>query len=349
MGVFCPFFVPQGGPTTPLACHYSVETLELIRYLRGSATEQEVQEILEWLESDTDGSALSEYKDAHRLYNGVVLYGQDSDTAEAHASGKEQKKAPKVRWKRALYFVSGIAAALALVLGTHALTTRQTWNRLLARTETVRVPNGKFMELTLEDGTTVWMNSGSSIEYPVVFGDKQRTVKVRDGEVIFEVTPDKGRPFTVNTFAADITVTGTRFDVDVDESENRFRTTLMQGSLDVVSRQDRDIRFHVKPGETVSMTDDRLVYEKAGDIASVDCWTRGFIDMSGVSLKELIRRYEKAFGVTILYQGDAAQSVPFSRGRIRISDGLTHAMDILSGACGFSYTVQEDTGIVTIQ
>ena len=316
-----------------------METLELIRYLRGSASEQEVQEILEWLECDTDGSALTEYKDAHRLYNGIVIYGPDSNRREA----------PEKRWKRALYLVSGIAAALALVLATHALTTRQTQNRILAHTETVSVPNGKFMELTLEDGTKVWMNSGSSIEYPVIFGNRQRTVKVKDGEVIFEVVPDKGRPFTVNTFAADITVTGTRFDVDVDEDENRFRTTLLQGSLDVVSREDRDIRFHVKPGETVSMTDDRLVYEKADDIASVDSWTRGFIDVAGVSLKELIRRYEKAFGVTILYQGNAAQSVPFNRGRIRISDGLTHAMDVLSGVCGFSYTVQEDSGIVTIQ
>ena len=314
-----------------------METLKLIRYFRGSASEQEVQEILEWLDKDTDGSALAEYKDAHRLYNGVMLYGQESDTV-----------VPQKRWRRPLYLISGIAAALAIVLATHALTTRRTQSRILAHTETVSVPNGKFMELTMEDGTKVWMNSGSSIEYPVIFGDRQRTVKVKEGEVIFEVTPDKERPFTVSTFAADITVTGTRFDVDVDESENRFRTTLMQGSLDVVSREDRDIRFHVKPGETVSMTDDRLVYEKAGDIASVDCWTRGFIDVSGISLRELIRRYEKAFGVTILYQGNASQSIPFSRGYIRISEGLTHAMDVLSGACGFSYTVQEDSGIVTI-
>ncbi len=326
-----------------------METLELIRYLRGSATEQEVQEILEWLESDTDGSVLAEYKDAHRLFNGVVIYGDDSETADSRASGKNPGNPQITRWKKALYLVSGIAAALALVLATHTLTSRQTQNRILAHTETVSVPNGKFMELTLEDGTKVWMNSGSSIEYPVIFGDRQRTVKVKDGEVIFEVVPDKGRPFTVNTFAADITVTGTRFDVDVDEDENRFRTTLLQGSLDVVSREDRDIRFHVKPGETVSMTDDRLVYEKADDIASVDSWTRGFIDVSGVNLKELIRRYEKAFGVTIVYQGEAAQSIPFSRGRIRISDGLTHALDVLSGVCGFSYSVQEESGIVTIQ
>ena len=326
-----------------------METLELIRYLRGSATEQEVQEILEWLESDTDGSILAEYKEAHRLYNGVVIHSEPSDTAEAAASGKNLNKTRATRWKRPLYLISGIAAALALVLVTHALTTRHTQSRILARTETVTVPNGKSMELTLEDGTVVWMNSGSSIEYPVIFGDKQRTVTVRDGEVIFEVMPDKARPFTVNTFAADITVTGTRFDVDVDESENRFRTTLLQGSLDVVSRQDRDIRFHVKPGESVSMSGDRLVYETIGDIASVDSWTRGFIDVSGVSLNEIIRRYEKAFGVTIVYQGEASRSIPFSRGRIRVSDGLTHAMDILSGVCGFSYSFQEDSGTVTIK
>ncbi len=326
-----------------------METLELIRYLRGSASEQEVQEILEWLESDTDGSALAEYKDVHHLYNGIVIYGHDSVTADADISGKDPGKAKKSRWKRPLYLVSGFAAALALVLATHILTTRHTQGRILARTETVSVPKGKFMELTMEDGTKVWMNSGSSIEYPVIFGNKQRTVTVKDGEVIFEVMPDEGRAFTVNTFAAEITVTGTRFDVDVDESENRFKTTLLQGSLDVVSQQDRNIRFHVNPGETVSMVDDRLVYEKAGDIASVDCWTRGFIDVSGVNLKELIRRYEKAFDVTIHYQGEAAQSIPFSRGRIRISDGLTHAMDVLSEVCGFSYTVQEESGIVTIK
>lgn len=101
----------------------------------------------------------------------------------------------------------------------------------------VAAPEGQRINLTLQDGTNVWLNSGAEIEYPSLFAGNSRQVRL-SGEALFDVSRDTRRPFVVETFACKVEVLGTRFNVNADERHDVFSTALMRGSVRVSSLAD---------------------------------------------------------------------------------------------------------------
>ncbi len=99
---------------------------------------------------------------------------------------------------------------------------------------TVRVPNGGQYKLILADGSKVWLNSGSSIRFPVSFHGIARTVSMT-GEAYFEVTKDSSKPFFVSVGDTKIEVLGTKFNVSAYLDEPVIKTTLAEGKLRVTS------------------------------------------------------------------------------------------------------------------
>ena len=98
--------------------------------------------------------------------------------------------------------------------------------------QTITVPAGQRINITLVDGTNVWLNARTSLSYPVKFGKNNRQV-VLDGEAYFDVTKDKSKPFIVQTDNYNVEVLGTQFDVNAYSETGEFETTLMSGSLKV--------------------------------------------------------------------------------------------------------------------
>jgi len=107
------------------------------------------------------------------------------------------------------------------------------------------VPAGQQMSLTLPDNSQVQLNSGTRLEYPVVFG-KTRSVKL-SGEALFDVAPDRKHPFIVQTFASDIRVLGTKFNVLADAERGEFTTTLIEGQVQVTNRANSNERITMYP------------------------------------------------------------------------------------------------------
>ena len=104
------------------------------------------------------------------------------------------------------------AAYLGKVVYHHSLSEREM---------SICVPAGQRMQMTLADGSHVQLNAGTTLEYPVVFDRKARRVKL-SGEALFEVTHDSSHPFIVETFATDIQVLGTKFNVLADSGSELF-------------------------------------------------------------------------------------------------------------------------------
>ena len=103
--------------------------------------------------------------------------------------------------------------------------------------QTITVPAGQRINITLVDGTNVWLNARTSLSYPVKFGKNNRQV-VLDGEAYFDVTKDKSKPFIVQTDNYNVEVLGTKFDVNAYSETGEFETTLMSGSVKVASASD---------------------------------------------------------------------------------------------------------------
>ena len=320
-----------------------METCLLIKYLKCSTTPEEEAAVRHWLADDPDGSHAKQYSDAHFLYEGMLVHGRNTQGT----SGMQRKGNPAIR--KIIAVAASVAAAAVLVAGAGLLTMNYTVDRLSAKTETIYVPAGKSMQMTLEDGTQLWLNSGSEIEYPVVFSRKSRNVMVHSGEVMFDVAKDVRRPFNVNTYASAISVYGTRFNVAVDESAREFSAALLRGSIKVSSHLRTGEEYMLQPNQMVRLEDDHLYVERIADPRSVGCWTEGLIDVTDIPFDRLMKKFELAYDVRIVIARDTLPQIRYTRGKVRISEGVEHALSMLALASDFSYDYDRLTNTVVIR
>lgn len=159
---------------------------------------------------------------------------------------------------------------------------------------TVSTPKGRQWQLTLGDGTKVWLNAASSIRYPIGFPKKQRLVEVT-GEAYFEVAQNPESPFIVKTPAQEIQVLGTHFNVNVYDDEPAPKTTLLEGSIKVTSAG-KSLLLH--PGEQAN----DLKINKV-DAANVIAWINGRFKFDNSDIKTVMRQIARWYDVEVEYKG----------------------------------------------
>ncbi|MTT07344.1 DUF4974 domain-containing protein, partial [Proteus mirabilis] len=211
----------------------------------------------------------------------------------------------------------------------------------------LQVPYGQRLKFTLPDGSSVQLNSGAKIEYPSVFKKNLRRVKL-SGEAVFDVEHDERCPFVVETFASDIRVLGTKFNVVADERHQRFSTALLQGRVQITNRLDptqKDIIL--KPNDIANLSNGHLFIEPITD-PEILCWTEGLINISGLPFDELMEKFERAFDVKIDISLEKLPNIRNVSGKIRVNDGIDKALHILQYTADFSYKKNSETNVVTI-
>ena len=214
--------------------------------------------------------------------------------------------------------------------------------------ETVSIPAGRTMELTLEDGTRVRLNSGTEISYPKMFGRKSRSLTLLRGEVLMDVTKDESRPFTVETPTANVKVYGTRFDLASDADRGIFSVTLYRGSIGVTPASGDD-EILLKSGQTLALDSDGVFQQGLiGPDDPTAFWTEGMVNIAGSDFRELMDRLEKAFGTTIMIKREKLPEYSISRGRVRVVDGIDHALDVVGLAADFKYKHDYNTDTIII-
>lgn len=316
-----------------------MDTSLLLKYLECHVSPEEERAVREWLANDPDGSRAKKYKDAHFIFEGMTV----------HAEKRQEilVKRPSVL-KRVVRYVAAAAVVAFMIAGTAMLVRNNTMDMMAEKTESVYVPSGKTMELTLEDGTKMWLNSETRIEYPSVFGRKTRNVRLLRGEVLFDVTHDEKRPFTVSTFASDVCVLGTKFDVLADENNGSFQTSLIRGLVKVINKFDENDSVILKPDQSVSMMNGRLVVASIEDSSSVICWRDGLVNLTDLPFDQLMKRFEKVYNVKIVIERSEMPQIRYSRGKVRVSDGVDHALEMLSRASDFNWNHDRNSNIITI-
>lgn len=306
----------------------NMDTYLLLKYLKCTATPAEETTVQEWLADDPDGSHAKQFREAHELFNGITIYGDD---LVRKTDGKKHS------FRKLVFAAMRVAAVVLIVAGVGLWVKNDTLDSISGKTERISVPAGKSLCMTLEDGTTMWLNAGSEVEYPSVFSRKERNVKVHSGEVLFDVVHDGKRPFYVDSYAAKIAVLGTKFNVKVDREHGKYSAALLRGSIKVSSHGNENDIYILKPDEIVELVDNRLRVGRVENTELVTCWTDGLINVSGVSFEELMRTFELAFDVDIEIMSDKMPEISFTRGKIRVSDGLDHALEVLKLASDFDY------------
>jgi len=166
-------------------------------------------------------------------------------------------------------------------------------------------PKGGQYRLTLQDGTQVWLNAGSSIRYPTAFSGKERRVEVT-GEAYFDVARNPGMPFRVavkgfTPTAAEIEVLGTQFNVNAYSDEPVLRTTLLDGAVKVVT-----------PAASATLRpDQQAILGGSGEMKTtavpdpdeVIAWKEGAFEFDHADIATVMRQISRWYDVEVIYQG----------------------------------------------
>lgn len=165
---------------------------------------------------------------------------------------------------------------------------------------TMHTPIGGKYQLSLPDGTKVWLNAASSITFPVVFPQQERTVKIT-GEVYFEVAPDPLRPFSVSGGNANVQVLGTQFNMNAYHDEDKLKVTLLSGAVKVSG-----IPFNqstvLAPGQQAQLGNGSLNTISNIDIAKVMAWKSDLFNFEDINLEEAMRQISRWYGVKVIYE-----------------------------------------------
>jgi transmembrane sensor len=163
---------------------------------------------------------------------------------------------------------------------------------------TLSTPRGGHYQLTLPDGTQVWLNAASSITYPVAFTGAQRKVTMT-GEAYFEVHKDAAHPFIVSRNDVDVAVLGTHFNINAYADEPDIQVTLLEGAVRVTRAGNG---LTLQPAQQALVTS-RLTLNGHPNIDAVMAWKNGSFNFNDKSVDASLRQLSRWYDVDIVYQG----------------------------------------------
>ena len=177
----------------------------------------------------------------------------------------------------------------------------------------------------------------------MAFSDKNREIQL-DGEGYFEVAKDK-KPFIVKTSKYDVEVLGTTFNVEAYKDKSGFRTMLYEGKVKLYNTNDPKA-IYLSPGQTAELMGESLRVVPTTEPNSYR-WKDGLIYIEDKSFNAIMGLFEKFYDVRIVVNNKAVQDLGY-RGKLRISDGVDHALRVLQNDFPFKYKRDEERNIIYI-
>lgn len=311
-----------------------MEKERLYNYFSGDTSAEEEREIMEWAEASPENYEI--YLKERKWWNAVLVHLPSSAWEDAPAAGKSKKVN--------LWMITTVAATIALLFSLSY--TLFFTEKPEERWQTIWVPAGQRAQVILDDSTVVWLNSRSTLKYPVSFQSDVRKVQL-DGEGYFEVKENKEKPFVVQTEKYKVEVLGTHFNVFAYGHTSIFETSLIEGAVRILQNDSNRPLATLKPNEKVMETDGRLTI---GKIQSFDHfrWREGLICIDEEPFDKLIEKFSLYFDITIKVENPALLEYR-PTGKFRHSDGIDHALKVLQRDVNFVYTRNSELNEIVIK
>ena len=165
---------------------------------------------------------------------------------------------------------------------------------------TLATPRGGQYQLTLPDGSKVWLNAASSLRYPTAFTGKDREVELT-GEAYFEVAKNAEKPFKVKVNDLTVDVPGTSFDIMAYTDEPAVRTSLLDGAVRV---EQGNTALLLHPGQQAGLVNSELRLTGEMDPEEVLAWKNGLFKFNGAGIETVMRQISRWYNVDIVYEGE---------------------------------------------
>lgn len=208
--------------------------------------------------------------------------------------------------------------------------------------QTIHTPYGAKTNITLPDGSKVWLNSGTTLSFPSVF-EKNRPVTLV-GEAFFEVVKSRD-PFIVSTNYGEVEVKGTSFNVKAFSDDNSFETTLVEG---IVTLKDKNTTNGVtlQPGQHAVLTASGYTIKNVNPELFTS-WKEGKLVFEREPFASLVKKLERWYNVKIDYNDPTLNELWYT-GSIEM-ESISEVMEMIRKAAPVSYRFNNKTRIFTIK
>lgn len=318
----------------------------IIRLILGELSPEEKEETLAWIANSPENR--DEY---YRLKNLWALVSHNSVT---HTAEKEdvQKFLGNVRTskmnqlRKRLFVFSRYAAVIliAFFIGKLVFQKPGEAQEPLAFNEVV-VPSGQMAQLTLSDGSVVFINSCSKLRYPAKFKTGERKVFL-SGEAYFAVVKNIHAPFIVETNKRAVKVLGTTFNVMAYPDDKYYLTTLIEGKVILLDSTGSEMA-QLKPGEQFLFDNSKESYTvKVVQTDLFTSWKDGLYQFDHETLKGLTEYLERIFAVEIHIEDPEIENYKFT-GTISRNVSFEQILKIIQISSPIKYKLKENHGAIT--
>ncbi|UII24875.1 FecR domain-containing protein [Fulvivirga maritima] len=312
------------------------EIRQLIAWINESEENKKLYHQLKYLWEETEITSTSEAGD--KLFSKITEKIGESEPAKVIPISRPVKRTNTRKWYVAAAAVVLIGISLFWVLKVEKVSLKEDCY------EKYTTKRGQKSKIQLPDGSVVWLNSDSELEYVKDF-QKNREV-ILSGEAFFEVTKDKKHPFRVKTSALTTEVLGTSFNIKSFPKDAAVEVALVTGKVKIIEATEQK-DYVLTPGFQLTLNKtDKAILKTSFDKAQIMSWKNGVIYFKDDDLAAVIRILERWYGVSIRVSGPIPDDFKVS-GHYDGNDYLSNILNSIKYGKDFEYTIDEKNVDIT--
>lgn len=317
----------------------------IIKYYHGELNEEEKKVLLEEVDHVPElRSCMIEYQQLHCLLNlqeavADQKLGKEKYKSFKQLTDRQRWKSLVLHWsKYAAIWIVSILASWGIAYYSHPVQPD-----IIAFNQELYVPVGQRAELTLPDGTKVWLNASSKLTYPSVFTDERRVSL--SGEGYFVVAPNKDVPFIVSTPTVDVKALGTEFNVSCYPSVGNVEVFLQKGAIKTYFPDEETNGVVMSPGQCIVQSGRKL------DLKEMDAesllWREGLYTFKKQKLGKIIEKLELYYDVKINVANPKILDYEYV-GKFRQRDGILTILQVIQKIHKFEIERNEELNQFTL-
>ncbi len=188
------------------------------------------------------------------------------------------------------------------------------------------VPYGKRTQLSLSDGSKVWLNSGSVLEFPAQFKGEKREIFLASGEMFIEVAHDKKKSFHVQTSNFNVKVYGTKFNISIYKDSPQS-VILAEGSVSLSSKSTKEM--FLKPNHQAVYSESGTFTTQRVNVSQYTSWKDGYLTFEKTSMQEVLKQIGRHYNLSFSYDTGINIQKRTCTGKIYLSDNLDNVLATL--------------------
>jgi transmembrane sensor len=310
----------------------------LNRYTKGEASAEETERVETWL--NNTGDTNSEWQQMDKPDKDKWLSGLFTEIEETISEPKVVVMPPrKTLWRS----IAAVAALLAI-----SFTVYLEWSVIQSKLHTVQlttlnVSANQKKQITLADGSRVWVNAGSELKYPKDFTGTTREVYL-SGEAYFDVKHDATKPFIIHTGKVITTVLGTAFNIKEDKNLHTIVVTVTRGKVSVANG-DQPLGI-ITPNQQISFNIvNEEHFQKDIDAKQVIAWQESDIRFEDITFADAAAQLQQRFKVKIGFGNDKIKNCRFTGTALK-GEKLDKILKVLCDFNNATYQTKADGSII---